>query len=91
MILALQEALNTIYRWSSKNNMKFNSDKFECIRNGKKKELHKTTGYLSNTNTPITTKEEISDLGVLISSNCLFKKQIDDVVKTANKLCAWIL
>ena len=90
-VQALQEDLNTIYRWSSKNNMKFNSDKFECIRYGKKKELHETTGYLSDTNTPITPKEAINDLGVLLSSNCLFKNQIDDVVKNANKLCAWVL
>ena len=71
--------------------MKFNSDKFECIRYGKKKELHETTCYFSDTNTPITPKDEINDLGVLISSNCLFKKQIDDVVENANKLCAWVL
>ena len=90
-VQALQEDLNTIYQWSSNNNMKFNSDKFECIRYGKKKELHETTGYLSDTNTPITPKEAINDLGVLLSSNCLFKNQIDDVVKNANKLCAWVL
>ena len=36
-VQALQEDLNTIYRWSSKNNMNFYSDKFECIRYGKKK------------------------------------------------------
>merc|ERR1711888_508941 len=53
-VQALQEDLNTIYRWSSKNNMKFNSDKFECIRYGKKKELHDNTHYLSDTNTVIT-------------------------------------
>ena len=90
-VQALQEDLNTIYRWSSKNNMKFNSDKFECIRYGKKKDFHDTTGYLSDTNTAITPADQVNDLGVLISSNCLFKNQIDDVVKTANKLCAWIL
>ena len=68
--------------------MKFNSDKFECIRYGKKKDFHETTGYLSDTNTAITPADQVNDLGVLISSNCLFKNQIDDVVKTANKLCA---
>merc|ERR1711874_721267 len=36
-VQALQEDLNTIYQWSSKNNMKFNSDKFECIGYGRKK------------------------------------------------------
>ena len=87
----LQEDLNTIYQWSSNNNMKFNSDKFECIRYGKKKELHDNTHYLSDTNTVITPMDQINDLGVILSSNCLFKNQINEIVKTANKLCAWIL
>ena len=34
---ALQEDLKTIYQWSAENNMKFNSENFECIRYGKKK------------------------------------------------------
>ena len=71
--------------------MKFNSDKFECIRYGKKKELHDNTHYLSDTNTVITPMDQINDLGVILSSNCLFKNQINEIVKTANKLCAWIL
>ena len=86
----LQEDLNTNYQWSSNNNKKFNSDKFECITYGKKKELHDNTHY-SDTNTVITPMDEINDLGVILSSNCLFKKQINEIVKTANKLCAWIL
>ena len=88
---ALQKDLNTIYQWSAKNNMKFNSEKFECIRYGKRKDIHETTGYHSDANTSITPKDQINDLGVLISSSCLFKNQIDNVVKTANKLCGWIL
>ena len=71
--------------------MKFNSDKFECIRYGKKKELHDNTHYLSDTNTVITPMDQINDLGVILSSNCLFKIQINEIVMTANKLCAWIL
>ena len=88
---ALQKDLNSIYQWSAKNNIKFNSEKFECIRYGKRNDIHKTTGYHSDANTIITPKDQINDLGVLISSNCLFKNQIDNVVKTANKLCGWIL
>ena len=88
---ALQEDLKSIYQWSAKNNMKFNSEKFECIRYGKRKGIHETTGYLSDVNTVIIPKDQINDLGVQISSNCLFKNQIDDIVKTANKLCGWIL
>ena len=35
--------------------------------------------------------DQINDLGVILSSYCLFKNQINEIVKTANKLCAWIL
>merc|ERR1712236_132157 len=47
--------------------------------------------YLSDTNTVITPMDQINDLGVILSSNCQFKNQINDIVKTANKHCAWIL
>ena len=90
-VTALQDDLNSIYQWSAENNMTFNSEKFECIRYGKKKELHETTVYLSDVSSSITPKDQVNDLGVLISSNCLFKNHIDNVVKTANKLCGWIL
>ena len=90
-INSLQEDLKAIYQWSADNNMKFNSENFECIRYGKRRDIHETTVYLSDTNTVIAPKDQIKDLGVLISSNCLFKNQIDNVVKTASKLCGWIL
>ena len=32
-----QKDLDNIYEWASKNNMKFNSSKFECIRYGEEK------------------------------------------------------
>ena len=41
--------------------------------------------------TIIKPKDQIKDLGVLLSSNCKFTIQIDNVVSTANKLCGWIL
>ena len=90
-VTALQQDLKTIYKWSTENNMKFNSEKFECIRYGKLNEFHETTEYYSDANTVITPKDQINDLGVIISRNCTFTSQIDNVVKTANKLCAWIL
>ena len=88
---ALQQDLKSIYDWSARNNMKFNSENFECIRYGKQKEFHNHTHYYSDIGTAITPKDQIKDLGVLLSRNCTFKIQIDNVVSTANKLCAWIL
>ena len=90
-IIALQEDLKSIYDWSTTNNMKFNSEKFECVRYGKRKEFHDNTDYYSDLGTAIKPKDQINDLGVLLNKNCTFKDQIDDIVRTANKLCAWIL
>ena len=87
----LQKDLESIYQWSADNNMKFNSEKFECIRYGKKSDIHNTTTYLSDIGSTISPKDQINDLGVLISSNCQFSNHIENVVKTANKLCGWIL
>ena len=90
-VMTLQEDLRAIYEWSVENNMTFNSEKFECIRYGKRKNFHETTGYLSDVNSSITPKDQINDLGVLTSSNCQFKSHIENVTKSANKLCGWIL
>ena len=87
----LQEDLRAIYQWSVENNMSFNSEKFECIRYGKRKDFHENTGYFSDVNSSITPKDQVNDLGVLTSSNCQFKSHIENVVKSANKLCGWIL
>ena len=88
---ALQQDLKSIYDWSARNNMEFNSEKFECIRYGKEKEFHNNTQYYSDIGTVITPKDQIKDLGVILSRNCTFKVQIDDIISTTNKLCAWIL
>ena len=45
-VMTLQEDLIAIYEWSVENNMTFNSEKFECIRYGKRKNFHETNGYL---------------------------------------------
>ena len=66
----LQEDLRAIYQWSVENNMSFNSEKFECIRYGKRKDFHENTGYFSDVNSSITPKDQVNDLGVLTSSNC---------------------
>ena len=90
-VTVLQKDLESIYQWSADNNMKFNSEKFECIRYGKRRDIHDTTAYHSDVGSTITPKDQINDLGVLISSNCQFNNHIDNVVKTTNKLCGWIL
>jgi hypothetical protein len=87
----LQADLNTIYQWAVDNNMQFNSDKFECLRYGKNKDIQTHTHYTSNSADAITVKESVKDLGVTMSSDGSFKKQIANVIESANKMCGWIL
>ena len=53
----LQKDLESIYQWSADNNMKFNSEKFECIRYVKKSDIHNTTTYLSDKGSTISPKD----------------------------------
>ena len=36
-------------------------------------------------------KESVKDLGVIVSSDCTFKKHIARVKESANDMCGWIL
>ena len=68
MSLACKKTLKSIYQWSADNNMKFNSEKFECIRYGKKSDIHSTTTYLSDVGSTISLKDQINDLGVKLAA-----------------------
>ena len=71
--------------------MEFNSLKFEAMRYGLDEILKLCTSYVSDEGTIIELKEHIRDLGVTMSSDCSFKKHIDNVVEATTKLSAWIL
>ena len=43
----MQSDLNKVFTWADKNNMMFNSDKFELLRYGKNDELKENTVYFS--------------------------------------------
>ena len=71
--------------------MEFNSLKFEAMRYGLDAVLKLCTSYVSDGGTIIEQKDHIRDLGVTMSSDCSFKKHIDNVIEAATKLSAWIL
>ena len=87
----LQTDLNAIYQWAVDNNMPFNSDKFECLRYGRNTALQNDTHYTSYSGCVIDVKYSLKGLGVTMSNDASFRRQIKNVVDSANKLCGWIL
>ena len=92
-IALLQEDLDKIFEWKDRNNMKFNSDKFDLIRHG--------STFRSNRNSPVASyftddqeiikeKKSVRDLGVTMSSSSDFHEQILNVCKKARDKINWI-
>ena len=87
----LQETLNTIYEWSTENNMNFNELKFVALKYGENKEWTNCFEYKTPTGKVIAVEANTKDLGVIMSSDLKFKNHH---IKTATKcrsLSAWIL
>ena len=87
----LQEDLNAIYAWSAIANMLLNDDKFEALRYGDNQQLKDNTTYTTPEGKPIVEKTTIKDLGVLMSDDCQFKQQIDNIITKAKSISSWIL
>ena len=69
----LQEALQLIYDWTGSNGMHINSSKTFGMRIGTAK--YNTT-YKAPDNTEIQLKDELKDLGIVLSSDGSFKDHI---------------
>ena len=87
----LQNDLDKIYEWTAKNNMKLNDLKFELLRYGRNQDIKEQTDYYAPTGKIITTKDIVKDLGIHMSNDCLFKKQIDLTIEKAKNIISWIL
>ena len=87
----LQTDLNAIYEWSLRNNMTFNSDKFELISYGTNQDIRAASEYKSDTGLAIEQKSTVKDLGVHLSEDCTFTSQIEQVAQSAKLKCGWIL
>lgn len=87
----LQESLEKIYEWARKNNMKFNSSKFNLLRYGNNSELKQCTSYKDPNNEIIKEEDHVKDLGVQMSANLTFTEHITLVSKKAKRLVYWIL
>ena len=85
----LQSDLEEVYRWSSTNNMAFNSGKFELIRYKCSEEI--PYNYTSADGHIIEEASEVSDLGVLMSSDGTFSKQIEAAATKGRQRASWVM
>ena len=88
---ALQKDLAVVYKWAEEVNMKFNSDKFECLRFWPGKNVTPDIKYNGPDGVVIEEKDHLRDLGVEISSDLTFAVHIQNVVTSSSKLAGWAL
>ena len=87
----LQNDLHNLYNWADINNMKFNANKFELLRYGKEQEIKSATTYKSYADANIDDKEQVSDLGIMMSNTATFALHIRNIVKNARDKVGWVL
>ena len=69
--------------------MKFNDNKFELLRYGKEQEIKSATTYKSYDDSNIDDKEEVKDLGIMMSNTSTFTLNIRNIVKKARDKMGW--
>ena len=69
--------------------MKFNSDKFECVRYWSDPTSAPVHSYLAPDKQQIKVKSDLRDLGVQLSSNLSFAVHIENTIAASWKLFGW--
>ena len=87
----LQNDLHKLYTGADTNNMKFNANKFELLRYGKEQEIKSATTYISYDDSNIDNKEQVRDLGIMMSNTATFTHHIRNIVKKARDEMGWVL
>ena len=76
----LQNDLHKLYKFADTNNMKFNANKFELMRYGKEQEIKSATTYKWYDDSNINGKEQVRDLGIMMSNTATFTLRIRNIV-----------
>lgn len=87
----LQLDLESIYDWAKRNNMQFNTDKFECVKYGKNEDLKQSCKYTAQDGQIIEDKTTVRDLGVIMSNDSSFSAHIEKITSVAKGIVSWIL
>ena len=87
----LQTDVEELYKWADMNNMKFNGEKFECLKIGTNSDLMNEYNYTTpNFDGCIGDVESLRDLGVIVSRTGDYKEHIYKVVSKAKQRAGWI-
>ena len=87
----LPNDLHKLYKWADRNNMKFNANKLELLRYGKEQEIKSATTYKSYDDSYIDDKEQVKDLGIMMSNTATFTLHVRNIVKKARDKMEWVL
>lgn len=87
----MQQDLNSIYVWADRNNMKFNSTKFELLQYRHPKNPNPTKEYITPDDHNIQRARHLRDLGVEISDDATFERQINTIAMKARQTVGWVL
>ena len=87
----LPNDLDKLYKWADTNNLKFNAKKFELLRHGKEQEIKSATTYKSCDVSNIDDKEQVRDLGIMMSNIATFTLHSRNIVKNAKDKMGWVL
>ena len=85
----LQQDLQAVYKWTYKNNMTFNSEKFEVIWYGQNKNLQEVAYTLGDN--ILVEKSSLKDLGVWLNRDCSFREHVTKSAKNGRQMMGWIL
>ena len=89
-VALFQSDLSKIYEWADKNNMVFNSVKFELIRYNTPACI-KESVYKDCSNKVITAKNCITDLGVIMCNSGKFSDHVQKVHTSMKNMSGWVL
>ena len=72
----LQNDLHKLYKRADTSDMKFTANKFVLLRYGREQEIKSGTTYESYDDSNIDDKEQVRDLGIMISNTIIFTLHI---------------
>ena len=76
----LQNDLHKLYKLTDTNKKKFDANKFELLPYGKDQEIKSATTYNSYDDSNIHDKEQVGDLGIMMSNTATFTLHIRNIV-----------
>ena len=94
----LQEDLFNVIKWASQNNMQLNESKFEILNYKLNNSLllrqlpfsSENFSYSLTTGETIEPAQTVRDLGVILSNDCSWTPHIQQMLKSAVVMSAWV-